>query len=48
MPSMRALRTLAAVLAQWFRRGQPQWVEISIERAWSRDKSARLLDLDDD
>ena len=42
---MRVLSGLGQLVAGVLRRRRLHWVEISVERAWSRDMAPRLFDL---
>jgi hypothetical protein len=44
---MRVLGALRALALDMLRRRRLHWVEISVERAWSRDMTTRLFDLGD-
>ena len=43
---MMALIRLRTLVSDMLRRRRLDWVEVSVERAWSRDMAPRLFDLD--
>lgn len=44
---MMVVIRLRALVSDMLRRRRLHWIEISVERAWSRDMAPRLFDLGD-